>query len=160
MKAVILIVVIVGLIAFGILPTLTGNVARNPMPWPGIDPLTLTGQIRDINGNDLPPGRLLAYTIDGQPFGEGGASLISDYTITLAQGWHEQDPMFTITYYNYQSLVEYYCTSIDLREVSYRPTSQSTIYDFHIQCQFDQRKPEPDWPIITQARKQGDFWVV
>ncbi len=128
------------------------------MPWPGIDPLTLHGEMTDVLGHSLPPGRLLAYSAYGQQFGDGGVTLI-DYTLTLASGWHEQDPRFTITYYNYKDLVEYYCTVIDLRTLAYRPVSDYTVYA-DIQCAFNWNKPMTNWPVISQPRQQGDIWVV
>lgn len=158
MKAVILIVAFVGILALLPLTDLTGNVARYPMPWPGIDALTLHGEITDAKGNQLPPGRLIAYTANGIQFGEGGATLI-DYTLTLTYGWHEQPPVYTISYYNYGDLTEYYCTTIDLRNLASYPISDSTVY-VNLNCQFDLTKPEPNWPIITRPMRQGDVWVV
>ena len=159
MRLVAFLVTFVAFVAFAmILPdTPTGNIARYPVPYPGISPITLSGEMTDANNMKLPPGRLIAYTPDGKPFGEGGVTLIK-YTLTLAQGWHEQPPIYAITYYNYQDLTEYYCTAIDIRNM-FKPIYEYTI-QVNIECKFNLTKPEPDWPIITGPMEQGDILII
>lgn len=157
MKAVILLVAIVGLIALLPLTTITGRLAQYPMPWPGIDALTLHGKITDITGRQLPPGKLTVFTSTGMQFGEGGSTLI-DYTLTITYGWHEHLPFYVVTYFNYQDLTERLCITIDLREILTfpRPYSDSTIF-YDLQCAFDLTKPGP---IIIRPRQYTDNTVI
>lgn len=157
MKAVILVISILGIIAFGVYPVITGNLARNPYPWPGAPPFTLNGQITDVDGNTLPPGSLLAYNYYGQLTGKGGITLV-DFTLTLTFGWHEQPPVYTITYYNYQTLTEYHCMTLDLSTLI-GPVSQDTLY-VNLKCSFDWSRPMTAWPQESRPMKQSDFWVV
>lgn len=161
MKIVAFLIALVAFTAFGMLlkmETITGNLAQYPMPWPGIDALTLHGEITDIKGHTIPPGSLNAYTSYGMPFGQGGITLI-DYTLTLNQGWHEQPPNYTITYYSYRDLIEYYCTTIDIRDYFNKPINDYTIYS-DMQCEFDLRNPQPNWPVIIRPREQSNILVI
>ncbi len=163
MRIVAYLIALVAFTAFGMLlkmDSMTGNLAQYPMPWPGIDALTFHGEITDVKGHTIPPGRLIAYTSYGRQFGEGGITLI-DYTLTLTYGWHEQPPNYTITYYSYKDLVEYYCTTIDLLEIlsQPRPYSDSTIF-YPMQCEFDLRNPQPNWPTIIRPRQYTDNMVM
>ncbi len=161
MRIVAFLIALVAFTAVGMLlklNSITGNLAQYPMPWPGIKPLTIHGDIKDVKGHTIPPGALNAYTEDGTPFGQGGITLI-DYTLTLAEGWHEQPPIYTITYYSYRDLTEYYCATIDLRDYFTNPVRDNTIYT-NLNCEFDLRNPQPNWPVIIRPREQGNILVV
>ncbi len=140
------------------LPTaLTGQVARIPQPYPGISPVSLEGDIYDSLGQLLPAGRLAAYS-NGQKAGEGG--VFHKYTLTLYYGWHEQPPLYDVTYYNYNSKEEYYCTTIDLTNLPVTVTYKDDLFvDLH--CQFDAsalNPPPRQSQIITMGK--GDIaWI-
>ena len=111
------ILLIISLVAvIGISGAISGNLAREPYPYPRIYPITLRGSITDSNGIQLPPGRLVAQ-VDTY-IGQGGVTL-QDYVLTLMPGWYEHvDPTFDIYYQPYPLRDQHtYCATIDIQDV-------------------------------------------
>lgn len=153
MKRVMWLVGLVFFVSLGLLlDGITGNVARSPMPYPGVEPITFKGSITDYYGRQVPPGRLIA-DVNGWYAGEGGVTLV-DYTLTLQSGWHEHLPAYHILYLNYDYKTPIYCTTLDLREVR-----QLVYYD--IKCEFsnDVLVEETMYPIITKEFRKGEIWI-
>ena len=139
MKAVIFAAAIIGLFVFGIYPSITGNLTQST---------TLTGIMTDVNGQQLPQGRLVALDQQGNYIGEGGVFIT--YTLTLTS-WPDQ---IHIYYYDYDQQSQQYCTTLNTQSLYAQGYS-------NLQCQFSaQLLPPTQYPYITKPQKQGNVWIV